>query len=100
MSFIGDFENESKRQTNRGHCLHRSSGTCCNQIISAHSSSEHGAVEPVVGGLDLTALAPLRSVSSCAKCGGDDRNGRYCRHRHCRASQLRCNRPNACSTRR
>lgn len=42
MSFIGDFQRESKRQQNRGRCLHYSSGTRCNEIIAAHSIQNKG----------------------------------------------------------
>lgn len=42
MSFIGDFHNETKRQNNRGRCLHYSNGLRCNEIISAHSIQNKG----------------------------------------------------------
>uniref|UniRef100_UPI001C3F336A hypothetical protein n=1 Tax=Azohydromonas lata TaxID=45677 RepID=UPI001C3F336A len=42
MSFIGEFQRESKRQSNRGRCLHHSSGVRCNEIISAHSIQNKG----------------------------------------------------------
>jgi hypothetical protein len=37
MSFIGDYQQELKRQGSRGRCLHFYDGVRCNSIISAHS---------------------------------------------------------------
>ncbi len=42
MSFTSDFQRESKRQNNRGRCLHYSNGTRCDEIISAHSIQNKG----------------------------------------------------------
>jgi hypothetical protein len=42
MSFSADHQQESKRQSNRGRCLHFADGTRCNEIISAHSIQKRG----------------------------------------------------------
>ncbi|MFM5217039.1 hypothetical protein ACEUAM_06100 [Aeromonas hydrophila] len=42
MSLIGDFQRESKKQNQRGRCLHYDRGTRCNNIISAHSIQKKG----------------------------------------------------------
>lgn len=47
MSFIEDFLGESKKQSNRGRCLHYLSGTRCNEIISAHSIQNKGQLNRI-----------------------------------------------------
>ncbi|WP_370712278.1 hypothetical protein [Paraburkholderia sp. IW21] len=42
MSFISDYQRESKRHSNRGRCFHYSNGTRCDEIISAHSIQSKG----------------------------------------------------------
>lgn len=42
MNFISDFLRSSKRQSNRGRCLHYENGIRCNEIISAHSIQNRG----------------------------------------------------------
>jgi len=42
MSFINDYLNQLKRESNRGRCLHYSDGIQCNEIIDAHSIQKRG----------------------------------------------------------
>jgi len=42
MSFAADFQQEAKRQSDRGRCLHFTDGARCNEIISAHSIQKSG----------------------------------------------------------
>src|SRR6266853_4011934 len=42
MSFIADYQQESKRQRGRGRCLHYADGVRCNEFISAHSIQKGG----------------------------------------------------------
>jgi hypothetical protein len=42
MSFVGDFQNEAKRQTKRGRCLHFDAGPACTDIVRAHSIQKQG----------------------------------------------------------
>jgi hypothetical protein len=76
MSFIRDFQEESKRQTNRGRCLHHSSGTRCNEIISAHSIQNKGQLSLIaeVGhvyrlGADLSTLKRTGGLPEPMKIG-------------------------------
>lgn len=42
MSFIAEFQQETKRQMSRGRCLHFADGIRCNEIISSHSIQKAG----------------------------------------------------------
>jgi len=42
MSFSADYQRETRRQKDRGRCLHFVDGTSCNEIISAHSIQKRG----------------------------------------------------------
>ncbi len=42
MSFIGDYQRELKKQSQRGRCLHYCEGTRCDKVISAHSIQKQG----------------------------------------------------------
>lgn len=42
MNLIDEFQRESKKQNNRGRCLHYDKGVRCNEIISAHSIQNKG----------------------------------------------------------
>lgn len=42
MTFFSEYLAESKRQRDRGRCLHFSDGVRCNEIISAHSIQKRG----------------------------------------------------------
>jgi hypothetical protein len=42
MHFISDHHEESKRQNDRGRCLHFADGVRCNEIIAAHSIQKRG----------------------------------------------------------
>ena len=76
MSFIGDFQDESKSQANRGRCLHHSRGTRCDQIISAHSIQNKGQLSLIAEnghvyqlGADLSTLKKTGGLPAPMKIG-------------------------------
>ena len=47
MTFTDEYLNQSKRQEERGRCLHFSDGVRCNEIISAHSIQKSGQLATI-----------------------------------------------------
>lgn len=68
MSFIGDFQRESKRQSDRGRCLHYANGARCNQIISAHSIQNKGQLNLIAEAGHVYRLSG--NLSTLQKTGG------------------------------
>lgn len=50
MPFAADFLKETKRQRERGRCLHFADGTRCNEFISAHSIQRRGQLDHIAEG--------------------------------------------------
>lgn len=76
MSFIADYQQESKRQSDRGRCLHFFDGIRCNEIISAHSIQKSGQLSLIAEGghvyrlnADLSTLRQTQGIPHPKKIG-------------------------------
>lgn len=69
MSFIDEFQRESKRQKNRGRCLHYSTGKRCDEIISAHSIQNSGQLKLIAEAGHVYRLET--NISTLKKSGGE-----------------------------
>ncbi len=76
MSFAADFLKETKRQRDRGRCLHFADGVQCNQIISAHSIQRRGQLSLIAEdghvfrlNADLSTLQKTKGIPIPKKIG-------------------------------
>lgn len=76
MSFEADYQQECKRQSNRGRCLHFVDGARCNKIISAHSIQNRGQLSMIAENghvyrlnADLSTLKNTDGMPSLKKIG-------------------------------
>lgn len=76
MSFLVDYQNEFKRQSQRGRCLHYLDGQRCDQIVSAHSIQKSGQLNLIAEGghvyrlsADLSLLQKNDGVPNLKKIG-------------------------------
>lgn len=76
MPFLDDYQNELKRQSQRGRCLHYSNGERCNEIVSAHSIQKGGQLRLIAEGghvyrlsADLSTLRRTKGVPNLKKVG-------------------------------
>lgn len=76
MPFLGDYQRESKRQSDRGRCLHYSNGERCNQIISAHSIQKGSQLSLIAEdghvyrlNADISTLQKTKGLPSLKKVG-------------------------------
>lgn len=76
MTFLGDYQRESKKQSGRGRCLHYSDGARCNEIISAHSIQKSGQLSLIAEdghvyrlSADLSTLQKTEGIPRLKKVG-------------------------------
>lgn len=62
MPFLDDFQCESRKQSERGRCLHFSDGARCNEFISAHSIQKRGQLSLIAEDGHIYQLTANRST--------------------------------------
>lgn len=89
MPFLSDYQRESKRQAERGRCLHFSDGARCNEIISAHSIQKRGQLSLIAEdghiyrlSADLSILQRTKGVPRLKKVGLNQAStfAGFCKH--------------------
>lgn len=76
MSFLSDYQHESKRQNGRGRCLHFSDGVRCDAVVSAHSIQKRGQLSLIAEdghvyrlSADLSILQKNKGIPRLRKVG-------------------------------
>lgn len=89
MPFLDDYQRESKRQYERGRCLHFSDGVRCNEVISAHSIQKRGQLSLIAEGghvyrlsADLSILQKTKGVPRFKRVGVNKAStfAGFCKH--------------------
>ncbi|PTU32404.1 hypothetical protein [Stenotrophobium rhamnosiphilum] len=89
MSFIGDYQRESKRQTERSRCLHYAKGARCDELISAHSIQSKGQLSLIAErghvyrvGADISLLRRTQGLPQLIKVGVNKAStfAGFCKH--------------------